>query len=160
MAPKNQPITPASVQVNLLWSEVKKRSSPRGTCGSAIDHQLDRIDVRRVVGGKEKHRFGKFFRLPPAAQWNGRRDETSNLDGLFISDAGAGPAFPDGSLRGAGCDDIHANVPRGEVGGNGTRHGDKAALRGCICGKAGLAEIVVHRSVKDDTAVVIQQRSS
>jgi hypothetical protein len=78
---------------------------------------------------------------------------------LFFSDAGAGPALPDGSLCGAGCDDIHANVARREVGGDGTRHGDKTALRSCICGKAGLAEIVVHRSVKDDAAVVIQQRS-
>src|ERR1700733_6786172 len=144
---------------NPVRSAAKKRSSPRGTSGSAIDHQLDRIYVRRVVGGKEKHRFGKFLRLPPAAQWNSRRDEISELGGLFLSDAGSGPTLPDGSLGGAGCDEIHANVARGEVGGDGARHGDKTALRGSICGKAGLAEIVVHRAVKDDAAVVIQQRS-
>src|SRR5271156_4968679 len=82
--------------LNPVRSAAKKRSSPRGASGSAIDHQLDRIDVRRVVGGKEKHRFGKFFRLPPAAQWNSRRDEISELGGLFFSDAGAGSTLPDG----------------------------------------------------------------
>ena len=64
-------------------SAAKKRSSRRGASGSAIDHQLDRIDVRRVVGGKEKHRFGKFFRLSPAAQRNSGRDEISELGGLL-----------------------------------------------------------------------------
>ena len=48
---------------------------------------------------------------------------------------GARPALPNGSLRRARCDDVHANVARCKVGGDGTRHRDEAALGGCICGR-------------------------
>jgi hypothetical protein len=38
--------------------------------------------------------------------------------------------------------------------------GHRKALRRRIGGLAGLAQIVVHRSVEDDAGVVVQQRSS
>src|ERR1700761_2759007 len=71
--------------------------SERRTRHSSIHHQLDRIDVRRVVGGKEKYSFGQFFRFAPTAESNRGGEEVSELGGLFGVIVGAGPALPDGS---------------------------------------------------------------
>ena len=46
-------------------SVLKYGSSKRGTRGSAIHHQLDRIDVRGIVRREEEHGFGNFFRPRP-----------------------------------------------------------------------------------------------
>ena len=91
---------------------------------------------------------------------SGMTDEKNfaNLADSICRYRGARPALPNRSLGRARCDDVHANVARCKVGGDGTRHRDEAALRGCICGDAGLAEIVVYRPIKDDAAVVVQQR--
>ena len=64
-------------------SAAKNRGSERRTRHSSIHHQFDRIDVRRIVGGKEKHSFGQFFRFAPAAQRNRRGDEASQLSRLL-----------------------------------------------------------------------------
>src|SRR5215471_19401321 len=49
-------------------SATKNGSSERGARCSAIHHQLDRVDVRGILRGKEEHGFGEFFRLTPTAQ--------------------------------------------------------------------------------------------
>src|ERR1700744_1842448 len=72
----------------------------RRTRPSSINHQLDRVDVRRVVRGKEKHSFGQFFRFAPTAQSNRGGDEVSELSRLLGGIVGPGPALPDGRL---GC---------------------------------------------------------
>jgi hypothetical protein len=83
---------------------------------SSINHQLDRIDVRRVVGGKEKHSFGQFFRFAPAAQSNRGGDEVSELSRLLGGIVGAEPTLPDGSLGCSGCDNVDANIVRSTGG--------------------------------------------
>src|ERR1700761_1533350 len=70
----------------------------RRTRHSSINHQLDRVDVRRVVRGKEKHSFGQFFRFAPTAQSNRGGDEVSELSRLLGGIVGARPTLPDGSL--------------------------------------------------------------
>src|SRR5579863_7054533 len=137
---------------------LKNRSSKRGTRGSSIHHQLDRVDVRGIVRREEEHGFGNFFRLAPTALRNRRREELRQLSGIFRGSIGAGPALPNGSFDRAWCDDVHANVARCKVGGDGTRHRDETALGGCICCDERLAEIVKYRPTKDDAAIVVQQR--
>src|ERR1700722_18975155 len=80
--------------------------SERRTCHASINHQLDRVDVRGVVGGKEKHSFGQFFRFAPTAQSNRGGDEVSELSRLLGGIVGAGPTLPDGSLGCSGCDNV------------------------------------------------------
>src|SRR5215469_11803334 len=91
---------------------------------------------------------------------SGTEDETNfaNLAESSAETEARGPRFQMGVLVGARCDHIHANVARCKVGGDGTRHRNEATLRGCVCGDAGLAEIVMYRPSKDDAAVVVQQR--
>src|ERR1700733_563164 len=140
-------------------SVLKNRSAKRGTCESAIHHQLDRVDVRRIVRREEEHSIGDFFRLTPTALRNRRRKELRQLGGIFRGSRGAGAALPNRGSDRAWCDDVHANVARCKVGGDGTRHRDETTLGGGICSYARLAEIVVYRPAKDDAAVVVQQRS-
>src|ERR1700733_7819396 len=113
---------------------LKNGSSKRGTRESAIHYQLDRVDVGGIVRRKEEHGFGNFFRLAPAALRNRRRKELRQLSGIFCGSRGAGPALPNGSFDRAWCDDVHANVARGKVAGDATRHRDETTLGGCICG--------------------------
>src|SRR6516162_1405878 len=137
---------------------LKNGSSKRRTRGSAIHHQLDRVDVRGIVRREEEHGFGNFFRLAPTALRNHRREKPCQLSGIFCGSRGARPALPNGSFDRAWCDDIHANVARCKVGRDGTGHRDETTLGGCICGDARLAEIVMYRPIEDDAAVVVQQR--
>src|ERR1700683_1229051 len=137
---------------------LKNGSSKRGTRESAIHHQLDRVDVRGIVRCEEEHGFGDFFRLAPTALRNRRRKELRQLGGILCGSGGAGPALPNGSFDRAWCDDVHANVARCKVGGDGTRHRDETPLGGCVCGDARLAEIVMYRPTEDDASVVVQQR--
>src|SRR6202167_3139834 len=139
-------------------SVLKNGSSKRCACESAIHHQLDRVDIRGLVRREEKHGLGNFFRLAPTALRNRRREELRQLSGIFCGSRGAGPALPNGSFDRAWRNNVHANVARCEVGGDGTRHRDETALGGCIRGDARLAEIVMYRPTKDDATVVVQQR--
>src|SRR5580704_6722246 len=86
------------------------------------------------------------------------REELLQLSGIFCGSSGARPALPNGSFDRAWCDDVHANVARCKVGGDGTRHRDETTLGGCICGDTRLAEIVMYRPSENDAAVVVQQR--
>src|ERR1700733_5287367 len=138
---------------------LKNGSSKRGPRGSAIHHQFDRVDVRGIVRREEEHGFGNFFRLAPTALWNRRRKELGQLSGIFCGSRGPGPAHPNGSFDRAWCDDVHANVARCKVGGDGTRHRDETTLGGGICSYARLAEIVVYRPAKVGAAFVVQRRS-
>src|SRR5215467_5128907 len=128
-------------------SAAKNRSTPGRTRGSAIYHQFDSIDVRGVVGSEEKHSFGNVFLLTPTAQRNCRRNELRKFCGLVCGDRGAWSALPNRSLRCAWCDHIHADVARCKVCGDGSRHGEDSTLSSCICGGAGLTEIVVDRPI-------------
>src|SRR5580698_1693335 len=49
--------------LNLVRSASKNGSSERSAGHSAVVHQRDRIDVRRIVRGKEEHRLGQIFWL-------------------------------------------------------------------------------------------------
>src|SRR5580704_9212466 len=84
-------------------------------------------------------------------------EKLRQLSGIFCGSRGAGPALPNGSFDRPWCDDVHANVARCKIGGDGTRHRDETTLRGCICGDARLAEMAMYRPTKDDAAVVVQQ---
>ena len=82
----------------------------------------------------------------------------SNLADSSADIEARAPRFQIGSLDRARRYDIHANVARRKVGGDGSRHRHQAALCGCACCHARLAQIVVHRPAKDDAAIVVQQR--
>jgi hypothetical protein len=86
------------------------------------------------------------------------REKLRQLSGIFCGSSGAGPALPNGSFDRAWCDDVHANVARCKVSGDGTRHRDQTTLGRCVRGDARLAEVVMHRPGKDDAGVVVQQR--
>jgi hypothetical protein len=101
---------------------LKNGSSKWGTRESAIHHQLDRVDVRGVVRREEEHGFGNLFRLAPTALRNRGREELLQLSGIFCGSRCAGPALPNGSFDRVWCDDVHANVARCKVGGDGTLH--------------------------------------
>jgi hypothetical protein len=75
---------------------LKNGSSKRGARGSAIHHQLDRVDVRGIVRREEQHGFGNFFGLAPTALRNRRREELLQLGGIFCGSISAGPALPNG----------------------------------------------------------------
>src|ERR1700756_4094958 len=85
---------------------LKNGSSKRGTRGSAIHHQLDRVDVRGIVRREEEHGFGNFFRLAPTALRNHRREELRQLSGIFCGSRGPGSALPNGSFDRAWRDDV------------------------------------------------------
>ena len=72
-------------------STAKNRSSKRGARRSSIDHQLDRIDVRRILRSQEKHSLREFFRFAPSAQTNRRGVQISPLGKLFSLHGGARP---------------------------------------------------------------------
>src|SRR5581483_9116006 len=137
----------------------KNGSSERGARHSAVNHELDRVDVRRIVGSKKKHSFGQILWLAPTAKWNRGREEVGKLCGLLLSGIGARPALPNRSLRRARRDDIHPNVARRKVRRDRSCHRDEATLRGSVCGGTGLAEMVMYRSIEDDAGAVVQQRS-
>jgi hypothetical protein len=44
---------------------MKNGGAEGGAGQSAIHHQFDRVDVRRIVRGKKKHSLGQIFRLAP-----------------------------------------------------------------------------------------------
>src|SRR5271169_4514370 len=137
-----------------------KNGGPEGsTRHSAVNHELDRVDVRRIVGGKKKHRLGEIFWLAPTAKWDRGRHEVGKFCGFLLSGIGARPALPDGSLRRSRGHHVHANLARCKVCGDGPRHRDESAFRGSVGSHAWLTEITVHRSVEDDAAVVVQERS-
>src|ERR1700722_10472469 len=48
----------------------KNRGSKRSTRRAAVDDELDRVDIRRIVRGEEEHSFSELFRLTPTAQRN------------------------------------------------------------------------------------------
>src|ERR1700733_10039643 len=48
-------------------SAAKNSSAKGGARQSAIHHQLDRVDVRRIVRGKKENSLREFFRFTPAA---------------------------------------------------------------------------------------------
>src|ERR1700683_336644 len=111
---------------------LKNGCSKRGTRGSAIHHQFDRVDVRGIVRREEEHGFGDFFGLAPTALRNRGREELLELGGFFRGSVGAGPTLPNGSFHRARGDDVHANVARCKIGGDGTRHRDETTLGGCV----------------------------
>jgi hypothetical protein len=77
---------------------LKNGSSEQSTSGSAINHQLGRLDIRGIVRREEEHGFGNFFRLASTTLRNRRGEELRQLSGLFCESRGAGPALPNGSL--------------------------------------------------------------
>src|SRR5208282_764738 len=83
----------------LLRSAAKNGRSEGSARQSAIHHQLDRVDVRRIVRSKKKHSLGQFFRLAPTSKWNRGREEVGKFCGFLLSGTGARPALPDGSFR-------------------------------------------------------------
>jgi hypothetical protein len=58
-----------------------------------LPHQLDRVDVRRIVRGKKKHSLGQIFRLAPTGKWNRGREEVGNFCGFLCRGIGARPRF-------------------------------------------------------------------
>jgi hypothetical protein len=68
-------------------------SSKRGARGSAIHHQLDRVDIGRIVRREEEHGFGNFFRLAPTALRNRGRSEVE------FEPRGVPPKFKSTALR-------------------------------------------------------------
>src|SRR5579863_4560971 len=140
-------------------SGAKYGSSERSARESAIHNQFDRVDVRRIVRGKEKHSLGQIFCLAPTAKRNRGREEVGKFCGFLLSRTGARPALPDGSLRRSRGHHVHANLARCKIGGDGSRHRYESAFRGSVGSHAWLTEIALHRSVEDDARVVVQQRS-
>src|SRR5258708_35514855 len=140
-------------------SAAEDGGSEGGTGQSAIHHQLDRVDVRRIVGGKKKYSLGQIFRLSPTAKRNSGREEVGNFCGFLRCGSGARPALPDGSLRRSRGHYVHANLARCKVCGDGSRHRDESAFRSSVGSHTWLTEIIVHRSVEDDAAVVVHERS-
>ena len=105
-----------------------KNGSPEGsTRHSPVNHQLDRIDVGRIVGGEEKHGFGQLFRFAPMAQRNSGGDEISKLCRLLCRSLARAPRFQMGvfvapgattftrMLRGASRRRWHAPWRRGRL---------------------------------------------
>ena len=140
---------------------LKNGSSKRGTRESAIHHQLDRVDIRGIVRREEEHGFGNFFRLAPTTLRNRRREELRQLSGIFLrKQRRAGPALSNGSFDRARCDDIHANVAHGARSAAMERAIETRnhSLVAAYAATRRLAEIVMHRSSKNDAAVVVQQR--
>src|SRR5580692_1032623 len=105
-----------------LRSAAKKGGTEGSARQSAVNHQLDRIDIRRIVRGKEKHRLGQIFRFAPTAKWNRGGEEVGKFCGFLLSSIGARPALPDGSLCRSRGHHVHANLARCKVGGDGPRH--------------------------------------
>ncbi len=62
-----------------LRSAAKNGSSEGSTRGSAIHHQLDRVDVRGIAGGKEEHILGQIFWLAPTAKRNVEEKKSESL---------------------------------------------------------------------------------
>ena len=82
-------------------SVLKNGSSKRGTCESAIHHQLDRVDVRRIVGREEEHGFGNFFRLAHTACGTAEEKNFANLAESSAEAEARGPRFQMGLQTGA-----------------------------------------------------------
>ena len=80
---------------------LKNGSSKRGTCESAIHHQLDRVDVRRIVGREEEHGFGNFFRLAHTACGTAEEKNFANLAESSAEAEARGPRFQMGLQTGA-----------------------------------------------------------
>ena len=72
-----------------LRSTAKNGGSEGSARQSAIHHQLDRVDVRRIVRGKKKHSLGHIFRLAPTGKWNRGREEVGNFCGFLCRGIGA-----------------------------------------------------------------------
>src|SRR6202044_2157559 len=62
-----------------LRSAAKNGGSEGSPRQSAIHHQLDHVDVRRIVRCKKKHSLGHIFRLAPTGKWNRGREEVGNF---------------------------------------------------------------------------------
>src|ERR1700761_1240794 len=80
-------------------SGAKNGGSEGSARQSTIHHQLDRVDVGRIVRGKKKHSLGQIFRLAPTSKRNRGREEVGNFCGFLCRGTGACAALPDGSLR-------------------------------------------------------------
>src|SRR3984957_12476808 len=142
-----------------LRSAAKNGGSEGSARQSAIHRQLDRVDVRRIVRGKKKHSLGQIFRLAPTCKRNRGREEVGNFCGFLCRGIGGRPALPDGSLRRSRGHHVHANLARCKVCGDGSCHRDESAFRGSVGSYAWLTEISVHRSVEDNAAIVVHERS-
>src|SRR5271170_5789897 len=129
--------------LNLVRLAAKNGSSEGSARQSSVNHQLDRIDVRRIVRGKEEHRLGQIFRLAPTAKWNRGGEEVGKFCGFLLTGIGARPALPYGSLRRSGGHHVHANLARCKVCGDGSRHRNESAFRGSVGSHAWLTEIIV-----------------
>ena len=66
-------------------------SSKRGTRGSAIYHQFDRVDVGGILRCKEEYGFGNIFRLTPTA--------SGLLGGVVLARAVQDPPLSDEILK-------------------------------------------------------------
>jgi hypothetical protein len=59
--------TVSGIRAHIPALAAQERSAEWSSGQSSIHHQLDRIDVRRIVRSQEKHSLCEFFRLAPAA---------------------------------------------------------------------------------------------
>ena len=78
------------------------------------------------------HSLGQIFRLAPSGKWNRGREEVGNFCGFLCRGIGAHPALPDGSLCRSRGHQVHANLARCKVCGDGSHHRDKSAFRSSV----------------------------
>src|ERR1700734_1239519 len=114
------PSPPSTLGSWALRSAAKNGGSEGSARQSTIHHQLDRVDVRRIVRGKKKHSLGQIFRLAPTGKWNRGREEVGNFCGFLCRCIGAPPALPDGSPCRSRGHHVHANFARCKVCGDGS----------------------------------------
>ena len=140
-------------------SAAKNGGSEGSARESAIHYQLDRVDVRRIVRGKKKHSLGQIFRLAPTGKWNRGREEVGDFLRIPLPWHWRAPRASRWELSSLPGPPRSRESSRCKVCGDGSRHRDESAFRSSVGGHAWLTEIIVHRSVEDDAAVVVNERS-
>jgi len=134
-APKGAPVSPPSTisSTALMYdesSEARKSTALARSSGSP----------QRASGTVEEKKSETF------------------ADSSAVALAGA-PRFQMGVFVAPGGHHVHANLARCKVCGDGSCHRDESAFRGSVGSQAWLTEITLHRSVEDDAAVVVHERS-